>query len=50
MSDITISFDLKIFYPNTKFLFTDVNENFSIIDMLMDEQDERMSIIEAMPK
>jgi len=50
MSENTISFDIKIFYPNQKFSFDDCNKNFSIIDKLMDEQDQRMDIIDQIPQ
>lgn len=42
-----ISFDLKVFEPNTKFQFEDCNINFSLIDMVMDEQAERMDYLET---
>ena len=46
----TISFDLNIFYENTKFFFSQCNENFSIIDKVMDEQNIRMDAIDQIPK
>jgi len=49
MSDV-IQFDIKIFYPNTKLIINDINENFSLIDAVLNEQSARLEILEALPK
>ena len=45
-----ITFDLKIFYPNTKLLVGDINTDFYLIDSVLNEQSSRLAVLEAIPK